>query len=125
MTSQGERGEGKNAEAQRGRRGRKAGKMLQENEISRVVIGAAIEVHRRLGGPGLLESIYEEALAYELQLRGLEVERQKVITITYKGQQLSNNLRLDLVVEKKVIVECKATDKDNPIFENQTLKQKE
>jgi GxxExxY protein len=55
---------------------------MTENEISRVVVDAAIEVHRTLGGPGLLESVYEEALAYELELRGLTVERQRVVTVS-------------------------------------------
>jgi GxxExxY protein len=59
---------------------------MHENEISRVILDAAIEVHRTLGGPGLLESVYEEALAWELELRGLTVERQKAVPVEYKGQ---------------------------------------
>ena len=94
---------------------------MHENEISRDVIGAAIEVHRTLGGPGLLESVYEEALAYELDERGLTVERQTLIPIEYKGRLLSTPLRLDLLVDGKVIVECKATSDHNPLFEAQTL----
>jgi GxxExxY protein len=94
---------------------------MHENQISRVVLDAAIEVHRTLGGPGLLESVYEEALAWELQQRGLPVERQKPIDITYKGQRLGVPLRLDLLVGGKVIVECKATNKYNPIFQTQVL----
>jgi len=94
---------------------------MTENEISRIVVDAAIEVHRTLGGPGLLESVYEEALVYELQLRGLEVERQRGVPIVYKGARLASGLRLDLVVVGKVIVECKATRDNNPVFKAQAL----
>lgn len=94
---------------------------MTENEISRVVLDAAIEVHRTLGGPGLLESIYEEALAYELELRGLKVERQRAVPVIYKGRRLASDLRVDLVVADRVIVECKATSGDNPVFEAQAL----
>ena len=94
---------------------------MDENQISRVIVQSAIEVHRTLGGPGLLESIYEEALVWELRQRGLAVERQKTVPIVYKGQTLAVPLRLDLLVEGKVIVECKATSKYNTLFEVQTL----
>jgi len=93
---------------------------VTENEISGVVVDAAIEVHRTFGGPGLLESVYEEALAYELELRGLQVERQKAVPILYKGKRLATDLRCDLVVDR-VVVECKATTAHNPIFETQAL----
>ena len=92
-----------------------------ENEITREIIGAAIEVHRTLGGPGLLESVYEEALSWEMTHRGLLVERQLQVPISYKGNPLTSLLRLDLLVEKKVIVECKATTQYNNIFEAQLL----
>lgn len=94
---------------------------MDENQISRIVVQAAIEVHRTLGGPGLLESVYEEALVWELTQRGLVVERQKPVPIVYKAQTLTSPLRLDLLVEDKVIVECKATGQYNSIFEAQTL----
>ena len=94
---------------------------MTENDIATAVIESAIEVHRTLGGPGLLESVYEEALAFELKARGLHVTRQKRVPITYKGVELSSDLRLDLLVEEKVIVECKATREDNPIAEAQAL----
>ena len=94
---------------------------MHENQISRIILDAAIEVHRTLGGPGLLESVYEEALAWELKQRGLIVERQKSVPIVYKGRTLGTPLRLDLLVNGKVIVECKATTDYNPIFEVQTL----
>ncbi len=91
------------------------------NQISGIVVDAAIEVHRTLGGPGLLESVYEEALAWELTERGLIVERQKEVAISYKGKILASPLRIDLLVDELVIVECKATITYNPIFEAQTL----
>jgi len=94
---------------------------MDENQISRVVVQSAIEVHRTLGGPGLLESVYEEALVWELQQRGLTVERQKSIPLIYRGQTLSTPLRLDLLVNDLVIIECKATTQYNPIFEAQLL----
>jgi GxxExxY protein len=94
---------------------------MTENEISGVVVQAAIEVHRTLGGPGLLESVYEEALAWELGQRGLSVERQKLVPVQYKGATLSTPFRLDLLVGEKVVVECKAMAEYNPIAEAQTL----
>ena len=94
---------------------------MHENEISKIVLDAAIEVHSTLGGPGLLESVYEEALAYELTNRGLSIERQKLVPLMYKNQLLATPLRLDLLVEGKVIVECKATTEYYEIFEVQTL----
>ena len=94
---------------------------MNENAISRVVLMSAIEVHRTLGGPGLLESVYEEALTWELEDRGLEVERQKRVPIAYKGRILQTPLRLDLLLNGLVIVECKATADYNRIFEAQTL----
>jgi GxxExxY protein len=68
-----------------------------------------------------LESVYEEALAFELEDRGLSVERQQRVPIVYKGRRLAGNLRLDLIVNQKVIVECKATTMDSSIFEAQAL----
>ncbi len=94
---------------------------MTENEISRVVVEAAIEVHRTLGGPGLLESVYEEALAYELRLRGLNVARQKVVPVTYKGKRLATELRVDLLVGDRVVVECTAVSAYHRVFEAQAL----
>jgi GxxExxY protein len=82
---------------------------MHENEISEKVIGAAIEVHRILG-PGLLESVYEEALCHELHLRGMQFMRQQSVPIPYKGIKLGTDLRLDLLVEDKVIVDLKAKE---------------
>ena len=92
-----------------------------EDAISKVIIGAAIEVHRTLGGPGLLESVYEEALAWEVAAHGLSVQRQVSLPITYKGHELGTPLRVDLLVERKVIIEVKATVSYNSIYETQTL----
>ena len=94
---------------------------MAEDELSRRIIGCAIEVHRQLGGPGLLECTYEEALALELQLQGLRVERQIPVPIYYKKRLLESSLRLDLLVEHKVIVECKAVEEFNPVFCTQAL----
>lgn len=96
--------------------------LTREDEISRHIVNSAIEVHRTLGGPGLLESVYEEALAWELTQRcNLLVERQKSLNILYKNVQLSSPLRLDMLVEGLVIVECKAVTSYSSIFEAQAL----
>ena len=92
-----------------------------ENEISREIVRCALEVHRTLGGPGLLESVYEEALAWELWQIGLDVQRQVYLPIPYKGHTLASPLRIDLIADGKVIIECKATSQYNPIFEAQVL----
>ncbi len=94
---------------------------MTENEISRIVVECAIEVHRTLGGPGLLESVYEEALVRELEQRGLNVQRQVLLPIPYKGHTLATPLKIDLIVAELVIVECKATTQYNDIFESQLL----
>lgn len=85
------------------------------------VIRCAIEVHRELGGPGLLESVYEEALAWELTQVGLNVERQVTCHIRYKDVQLATPLRIDLLVDGHLVVECKATSEHHPVFESQVL----
>ena len=95
--------------------------MKTENEISKIIVDAAIEVHKTLGGAGLLESVYQESLFWELEFRGLMVEKELQVPITYKGNSLSSPLRLDLLVEKKVIVEAKAVVNYNSIFETQAL----
>ena len=94
---------------------------MTENEISKIIVDAAIEVHRELGGPGLLEDVYEEALDEELRLRGLRVERQLPVRIVYKGRTLRKPLRLDMKVENLVLVDNKAVTQWNPIFEAQML----
>jgi len=82
---------------------------MHENEISHAVIGAAIEVHREVG-PGLIEKPYEEAICHEMHLRGLPFVRQKAVPFFYKGVRLSADLRTDLIVASKVIVDLKAKE---------------
>lgn len=94
---------------------------MDENEISYLIIGAAIEAHKELCGPGLFEDIYEEALCHEMHLRGLRVERQKPVPVIYKGITLKRPLFLDILVNDKVIVEAKAVEKYNPLFSAQLL----
>ena len=94
---------------------------MTENEIAKIIVGAAIEVHRTLGGPGLLESVYEEALVFELQQRGLKAEKQVPVPIPYKGITLATPLRLDLRVEGLVLVENKATTEYHSLYEVQLL----
>jgi GxxExxY protein len=93
---------------------------MQENRVSESVIGAAIEVHRHLG-PGLVEVIYEEALCREFSLRGMRFVRQQQVPLEYKGVQLGFLLRLDLMVEDKVIVELKAKQDIIPFDRAQLL----
>jgi GxxExxY protein len=92
-----------------------------EDGLSRIIVESAIEVHRTLGGPGLLESVYEEALAWEMENRGLSVQRQMAVPISYKGRKLGTPLKIDLVANNLVIVECKATADYNTVFEAQAL----
>jgi GxxExxY protein len=94
---------------------------MTENEISAVILDGAIAVHKEIGGPGVLESYYEAALACELRLRGLKVETQKQVPVRYKGHVIGGPYRLDMLVEDKVIVECKATEKNNTVFAAQVL----
>ncbi len=92
-----------------------------ENEISYKIIGAAIEVHRTLGGPGLLESVYESSLCYELTLRGLKIQKQLIVPVLYKNIAVRDPLCLDILVENKVIIEVKAVEKDHAIHKAQLL----
>ncbi len=93
---------------------------MNPNEITEGIIGAAIEVHKALG-PGLLESLYEAALAYELRSRSHVVEQQKLLPVTYKGITLDGSLRLDLVVDGLVIVELKVLERIEIVHEAQLL----
>jgi len=89
------------------------------DELTEAIIGAAIEVHRLLG-PGLLESIYEEALCYELGLRGIRAERQIEVDVIYKGWIIKGQ-KLDILVEKQVVLELKAVSKLPDVATAQTL----
>jgi len=95
--------------------------MMDENELSKIIVESAIEVHRNLGGPGLLEGVYEEALVWELKQRNVMLERQITVPIIYKGNSLATPLRLDILVESKVIIEVKSVSQYNQIFEAQIL----
>lgn len=82
---------------------------MTENELSTIIIGCAIEVHRRLGA-GLLERAYQECLMYELKLNGLKVEKEVLLPIIYKDLKIDNGYRIDLLVEDKVVVELKTVE---------------
>lgn len=91
-----------------------------EDRIAAAIVDAGLQVHKALG-PGLLESTYEECLAYELTDRGLQFRRQLAIPIVYKSVKLDAGYRLDLIVESKVIVEVKAIDQVQPIHQAQLI----
>jgi GxxExxY protein len=95
------------------------GKLIHE-ALTEQIIGSAIEVHKLIG-PGLLESVYEECLCYELHLRGLEFQRQVSVPVVYKGVKLDCGYRLDLIVENSVILELKCVDRVLPIHEAQLI----
>lgn len=94
-------------------------KLLHE-ELTERVIGTAIEVHRALG-PGLLESAYEECLCHEMYLRGISFERQVPLPVEYKGVRLDCGYRLDIVVERALILEIKCLEHVLPVHEAQLL----
>ena len=92
---------------------------MTDNDITYQIRGAIYEVYKTLG-PGLLESVYEEAMVYELQKRGFKVERQKEVPIHYDGHILKTQLRLDLLVEDRIIVELKSVKEMQDVFWKQT-----
>ena len=94
--------------------------IMTDNEITYQIRGAIYDVYVALG-PGLLESVYEEALAFELIQRGLHIERQKSVPIIYKGVELHSPLRLDILVENRVIVELKSVEEMKKVFGKQLL----
>jgi len=94
--------------------------IMTDNELTYEIRGAFFDVYNELG-PGLLESVYEEALDFELQERGLEVARQVEMPIIYKGNELKTPLRLDLLVNNQVIVELKSVEEMKPVFAKQLL----
>ena len=93
---------------------------MTDNELTYEIRGAIFDVYNELG-PGLLESVYEEALAFELKERGLKVERQVEVPIQYKGNELKTPLRLDLLIENTIIVELKSVEEMKPVFAKQLL----
>jgi GxxExxY protein len=94
--------------------------IMLENDISKIIIDCAIEVHKSLG-PGLLESAYLECLLYELQKAGLQVEKQKPLPLVYKEIKLDVGYRINLIVERKVIIELKSVEALNEIHMAQVL----
>ena len=92
---------------------------MTDNDITYEIRGAIYDVYKNLG-PGLLESVYEEAMVYELEKRGLKVERQKDVPIHYDGQILKTPLRLDLLVQDRVVVELKSVKELQDVFFKQT-----
>ena len=93
---------------------------MESNEITGEIINCAIKVHKTLG-PGLLESVYEKCLAYELSKRGLKVEVQKEMPIVYEEIVFDKGYRIDLLVEDSVVVEFKSVSEMKPIYSAQTL----
>jgi len=93
---------------------------MTENEITEIIIGCAIEVHRELG-PGLLESAYQTCLIYELRKAGLTVRSEVAMPVVYKELELEQGYRMDLLVEEKVVVELKTVDKYTDVHKAQLL----
>lgn len=94
--------------------------VMTENEIAKIVVDTALMIHRELG-PGLLESVYEEVLAYELENRDLTVERQRGVEVEWDGRNLGKGFVADLVVNSLVIIELKSVQKLEPIHFKQLL----
>jgi len=94
--------------------------VLIHEELTREIIGAAMEVHRELG-PGLLESAYEECLCHELSVRGLAFQRQVTLPVNYKNVRLDCGYRLDVVVAEKVVLELKSVEEVTPLHQAQLL----
>jgi len=93
---------------------------MTTDELTEAIIGAAIEVHKRLG-PGLLESAYRTCLAYELRKRGFEVQEEKPVPVIYDDIELECGFRADLLVNRQIVVELKAKSDIHPVDKAQTL----
>ncbi len=93
---------------------------MTENEISKIIVDKCYQIHVELG-PGLLESVYEEILYFELKQEGLKVERQKGLPFTYKGLEMNIGFRADIIVEDKVIIELKSVEVLAPVHPKQLL----
>lgn len=93
---------------------------MTENEIAKEIVDSAYKIHTSLG-PGLLESVYESVLAYELNKRGMQVERQKPLPVIYEKVRLEEGFRADLIVSDKVIVELKSVEDVAPVHKKQLL----
>ena len=93
---------------------------MTENEIAKIIVDTAFHIHKSLG-PGLLESVYDTVLAYELKKRGLKVKRQVPVAIVYDAIKFDEGFRADLIVEEKVIVELKSVENIVPVHKKQLL----
>ena len=93
---------------------------MTENEIAAIVVDAALKIHRTLG-PGLLESVYEAALCYEMQQRGFRVAKQVALPVYYENVKLELGFRVDLIVDEKVIIEIKSIEAPAPVHRMQLL----
>ena len=93
---------------------------MTENQIATIIVDACFKIHTKLG-PGLLESVYESVLLYELEKRGLSVTKQQVIPVSYDGTQFEEGFRADLIVEDKIIIELKSVEKVMPVHKKQLL----
>jgi GxxExxY protein len=94
--------------------------MMNENEISKIVVNTAYQIHTQLG-PGLLESVYEEILHFELSKQRLKVERQKAIPVIWNELKMELGFRADLIIENKLIIEVKAVETIAPVHPKQLL----
>lgn len=93
---------------------------MTENEISKIIVNTAYQIHYQLG-PGLLESVYEEIMYFELSKQGLSVQRQKAIPVIWNGLNMEIGFRADLIVENKVIIELKSVESLAPVHSKQLL----
>ena len=93
---------------------------MRENEVAKIVVDVAFQIHKRLG-PGLLESVYEAVMLHELRKRGLNVENQVPIPVEWDGIRLEVGFRADLIVERCLIVELKSVEQINPVHKKQLL----
>ena len=93
---------------------------MTENEIGTIIVDCSVKLHQTLG-PGLLESVYERLLAFELEKQGLSTQRQMIVPIVYEGLKLDEAFRADLVVENKVIIEVKSVEVSHPVHKKQLL----
>ncbi|HNI28160.1 MAG TPA: GxxExxY protein, partial [Leptospiraceae bacterium] len=93
---------------------------MDEQELTDLVIGCCIEIHRTLG-PGLLESVYEEVLSFELKEKGISFTRQQIVPVEYRGRVLEAGFRADIIVNDKIILEIKSVEKILPLHSKQLL----
>jgi GxxExxY protein len=96
------------------------GGSMTENELASIVVDTCVAIHKKLG-PGLLESAYESILCFELGKRGLVIERQVPVSLTWEGMLVDISFRIDILVEKKLIVELKSIEKTLPVHKKQVL----